>query len=308
MDFSSVFFKENCIIAEFYIDEENTNKEVQILNSSENSLRGLPKEMIFKDEEKIMKECQNEKEITQVNIRINGSLIPFCYKYKFQAPGTYLIKYTFPQGLKQTSYLFNHCSQLKKINLKNFDTSNLIKTRGMFQGCFNLESFQFFNTPIEKVIDMSGFFSSCKKLKNITLSNFNKEISVIMDNFFLYCNELETVDLSKFKAKIISAENMFYGCLKIKKIDLSGFISTKESKLETMFDNISSMEKENLITKDQKILEAFDNRYTWENRFNRRKENEYGEGDKEEKENKEDYIEKLKKKYSIIQLILILKK
>ena len=67
---------------------------------------------------------------------------------------------------------------------------------------------------------MIAFCSTCLKMKNISLSNFNKEMTVNMKEFFFGCEELETVDLSNFKAKITSAEDMFYECLKIKKIDL----------------------------------------------------------------------------------------
>ena len=279
--------KENCILAEFEIDEENCNKEVLILGSTESFYREIPKDMIYKDEEKILEEYKDEKEISQCSIRVNDALIPFCYKYKFQAPGTYRIKYTFPKALTQTSFMFNRCICLKRIDLSNFDTSNLTKARGMFQDCTNLESFKFFNSPIEKVTDMISFFSMDEKLKNISLSNFNKEITVNMKEFFYGCNGLETVDLSKFKAKITSAEEMFFECTNIKKIDLSGLTSTKESKLTTMFDNMSSMEKKNLITKDKNILDAFDNKFvpTHGNRY--RKEHERNMPDGEEGEEAE---------------------
>ena len=257
--------KENCIIAEFDIDEENTNKEVLIMASTDHFLREVPKEYLYEDEEKEMEQYKDEKEITQCSIRINGALIPFCYKYKFQAPGTYTIKYTFPKGLTQTSFMFSRCSRMKKIDLSNFDTSNLTKARGMLQDCTNLEAVKFFDSPIEKVTGMIAFFSSCRKMKNFFLSNFNKEMTVNMKEFFYGCEELETVDLSNFKAKIISGENMFCECLKLKKIDLSGLSTTKDSKITTMFDKISSMEKKNLITKDQNILKAFDNKYSREN-------------------------------------------
>ena len=77
--------KENCIIAEFDIDEENTNKEVLIMESTEHILREIPKEDLYPDEEKQMEQYKDEKEITQCSIRINGALIPFCYfKYNFK--------------------------------------------------------------------------------------------------------------------------------------------------------------------------------------------------------------------------------
>jgi len=60
------------------------------------------------------------------------------------------------------------CSRMKKIDLSNFDTSNLTKARGMLQDCTNLEAVKFFDSPIEKVADMIAFFSSCIKMKNFS--------------------------------------------------------------------------------------------------------------------------------------------
>ena len=143
--------KENCIIAEFDIDEENTNKEVLIMESTEHILREIPKEDLYPDEEKQMEQYKDEKEISQCSIRVNDALIPFCYKYKFQAPGTYKIKYTFPKALAQTSFMFSRCSRLKKIDLSNFDTTNLTKERGMLSDCTNLESLKFFDLQLKRL-------------------------------------------------------------------------------------------------------------------------------------------------------------
>ena len=82
-----------------------------------------------------------------------------------------------------------------------------------------------------------------------------------MKYFCLTCFALETVDLSKFKAKIISAEEMFSGCNKQKKADLSGVTFTDESKIESMFNGTTILlDKDKIITKSQKVLDEFDKR------------------------------------------------
>ena len=106
--------KENYITAELYIDEENVNKEIHILNCVENYIREIPLEDRQEDEIEVLQEFKNENDLTKCSIRINDALIPFCYRYKFQAPGNYIIEYTFPIKLTQTSYMFHDCACMKK--------------------------------------------------------------------------------------------------------------------------------------------------------------------------------------------------
>ena len=248
--------KENYIIAEFYIDEEDINSEIHILNCVENLIREKRPEDRSEDEKNHLQEFKNENDLTKCSIRINDALIPFCYRYKFQAPGNYIIEYTFPIKLTQTSYMFFNCNCMKKVDLSNLDTSNLTKLRGMFQECSNLESIIFFNSLNQKVINMDCFFIFCEKLKNISLSNSNKDISISFDYLFCNCSALETVDLSNFEAKLIKATSMFSDCNNLKKVDLSGLVSTNESKLEGMFHGFT--DKNKLITKDKNILKEFE--------------------------------------------------
>lgn len=210
------------------------------------------------DEEdaKEMESIKNEEDIKKTSISINNKPIPFCYQYKFPAPGNYTIKYSFNEPLKQTSYMFNDCQYLKKVDLSHFDTSNLTKIFAMFQSCVNLETLIFFKSPLDKLTHMNFFLHNCSKIKSISWSNFNQEIAVKMEYLFTGCHELETVDLSNFKAKLIKATSMFSDCNNLKKVDLSGLVSTNESKLEGMFHGFT--DKNKLITKDKNILKEFE--------------------------------------------------
>ena len=252
--------KENFILTEHYIDEYDIDKEITIINTAENKNIYTAEEE--KDEEYLKKwePLYNEKDIKQCSIRINDELIPFSYKYKFPSKGNYTIKYTFPHSLEKACYMFYECSNLKKADLSNFDTSKLTNLSNMFGFCYHLETLIFFNSPIERVTNMNEFLMGCSELKSVSLSNFGKKTSVSMDCMFQYCEKLENVDLSNFKAKIISADEMFRFCYNLEKIDLSGLTATIESKIDYMFMKLDSFEKENLIIKDKRILEAYENR------------------------------------------------
>ena len=77
----------NWIIGEIYIDKEDINKDVQIINSFENCKRRQE----WEDEEDDYK-FENEKEIKEnIEIKIEGKIIDFSYYYKFKKEGKYKI-------------------------------------------------------------------------------------------------------------------------------------------------------------------------------------------------------------------------
>ena len=51
---------------------------------------------------------------------------------------------------------------------------------------------------------------------------------------------------------------MFYGCDKLVSLNLSNFNTQNITNIEHMFDNCVSLAKNNLITKDNKILKEFE--------------------------------------------------
>ena len=91
----------NIIIGEIYINKEDINKEIQIINSFENIKR---KYKDFKIKNKKKEENKNEKQIKEnIEIKIDEELIEFTYNYKFKKEGKYKIEYLFK------NYLKNYC-------------------------------------------------------------------------------------------------------------------------------------------------------------------------------------------------------
>ena len=62
----------------------------------------------------------------------------------------------------------------------------------------------------------------------------------------------------KFKKLLNSTNFMFYECRSLSSLDLSNFNTQNVTNMEYMFDNCASLAKKNLITKDNKILNAFE--------------------------------------------------
>ena len=93
---SQKFFDKNIIIGEIYINQEDINTDIQIINSFENYQRNNQK---GKEDDYIY---ENEQEIKDnIEIKINGKIIEFSYYHKFEKDGTYEIQYLF----KKKSYV-----------------------------------------------------------------------------------------------------------------------------------------------------------------------------------------------------------
>ena len=79
---------------------------------------------------------------------------------------------------------------------------------------------------------MECLFSNCKSLTNINLSNFDTQ-------------------------KVTSITYLFQGCKSLKYVNLSNFTVRNDTAMSCVFLGCESLKKENIITKDRKILNEY---------------------------------------------------
>ena len=188
------------------------------------------------------------------------------------------------ENVTDMSNMFYYCEQLKSLDLSNFNTKKVINMSGMFYHCNSLTNLVLSNFNTENVTDMREMFSLCSSLMNLDLSNFNtqnvKNMSYIfneccslqtvnllnfntlnvkdMSNMFYYCYSLTNLDLSKFNTKkVTDMREMFFGCSSLTNLNLSNFNTLNTTDMDGIFNDCYSLKKENIITKDEKILEEF---------------------------------------------------
>ena len=208
----------NYISAEIYINEEDINQDIRIINSYENLIKeeGIfveklceefvenysqkKEEVEYKEKEKEKtRKYKNEEEIKEkCKIIINDIIIPFTYYLKFTKKGKYNIKYLFTENLKHADYLFYRCGSLTNIDLSNFNTQNINNMSSMFLGCYSLTNINLSNFNAKNVTNMDFMFSGCKSLKNINLSDFNTQNVTDMNSMFMACYSLINLNLSNF--------------------------------------------------------------------------------------------------------------
>ena len=168
----------NIIIGEIYINKEDINKDIRIINSFENCKRENKWRRDREDDYKY----ENEKEIKEnIIIKINGKIIEFAYYYKFKEKGKYIIEYLFKNNLTKINYMFSYCNLLTNLDLSNFNTQN--------------------------VTDMSDMFCYCKSLTNLNLSNFNTQnVTGMWDMrcMFFRCKSLKKKNIITKDNKILN--------------------------------------------------------------------------------------------------------
>ena len=108
------------------------------------------------------------------------------------------------------SYMFNNCTGLTSLDLKNFNTSN--------------------------VIDMSYMFYGCDALSSLDISSFNTENVRKMENMFYGCDALESLTIGNFDMqKVTDAGNMFYACALLNTLTMKSLPFLQEGTFDTQF-------------------------------------------------------------------------
>ena len=228
---------DNYIIGELYINNEDINKNIRIINSYEETKR------LYNDDQ-TQEKFKNEKEIKDCEIKINDKSIPFCYCYKFVKEGKYLVKYKFKKYLSHTNHMFNGCDSLTKIYLNNFNTKNVNNMSYMFSGCKSLTYINLSNSNTQNVTDMSGMFFGCKSLTNLNISDFNTKNVDNMSKMFCGCYSLTCLELSNFNTqKVTDMNEMFFGCSSLTELNLSNFNTKCVTNMNKMFWGCQSLIK-----------------------------------------------------------------
>ena len=228
--------KDNCILAEIFVKDDDLNNDIRIINSYEEYMRkNSPSEKLEEKE-------KNEDEITKCEIEINNQSISFNYYHKFDKSGKYIIKYLFKNNLTKTNYMFGECELLTDIDLSNFNCQNVTNMSWMFGKCKSLSNINFTNINTRNVIDLSGMFYKCKSLGNINLTSFNTQNVINMASMFKKCESLSEINLNNFNTQNVNnMSGMFDGCSSLINLNISNFNTQKVKDMSGMLDSCKSL-------------------------------------------------------------------
>lgn len=128
-------------------------------------------------------------------------------KIRFK-PGISELVYIDGTNFQSVESMFNGCTALKKVNLRNF-IAQIYYSTNMFINCSSLTSINLSNFNFSAVQNMASMFDGCTALKTVNLTNINTSAATSMNRMFANCSSLESLDLSHFNtAKVTSSTYM----------------------------------------------------------------------------------------------------
>ena len=164
----------------------------------------------------------------------------------------------------RTAMMFSNCTSVQTIVLpKNAD---LEYTTNMFDGCGNLTNIVNIDSMIMKhCLHATWMFSGCSKLGNIDVSDWEMNMRNLAGwscaGIFNGCSSMTYFDVSKWNTSTWTALNSMFAGTSIESIDLSGWVSAKNSydgknhtlNLRSMFSGCSKLKQ---VIGLEKILDS----------------------------------------------------
>ena len=177
--------KRNEIKIKISVDQKRINEKIFFINN-----QGMNGEKIDRE----LNENNTELYINEKQYKYSNYFIP-------EKQGIYNIRLKLNIEMKDCSFLFANCQEIKSIDLSSFEINNVMSMEGMFGFCYNLT-----------YIDLTSFDT-----KNI----------ITLEGMFAWCNNLENIDLSSFDINNAIIPGMFFGCLKLKEITIKKIYEKK---------------------------------------------------------------------------------
>ena len=104
----------------------------------------------------------------------------------------------YPRFYDINSYSGNSYNLTYKLDLSDWDTSNINNMSGMFNNCYSLTYIDLSKFNTSKVQSMNAMFSNCYSLTYIDLSNFNTSNVATIAEMFAGTRKINMIDMSKF--------------------------------------------------------------------------------------------------------------
>ena len=117
-----------------------------------------------------------------------------CYEM-FSYNGHIEYVYHFPDTSNVTNMngLFAFCSNLKSIDLSEWDVSNVTDMNNMFMYCNKLTSLDFSGWDVSKVRFFNNLCQNCDKLESVNMKGFDFISATTFSGIFDGCNKLTTI-------------------------------------------------------------------------------------------------------------------
>ena len=134
--------------------------------------------------------------------------------------------------------MLKDCTNIKSIQFGNIDTTSVNNMESLFQNCYSLTSIDLSKFQTSSVTTFAAMFSNLKAIKAIDASTFKGTNALNMYDMFGYCDNLISVNLANFDTpKVECMQGVFYSSNKIKYINLQHFDDTSTDNIAYFFSS-----------------------------------------------------------------------
>ena len=120
-----------------------------------------------------------------------------------------------------TERMFESCSSLTRLDLRNIEMDNVTIALNMFYNCSSLQSLDTSKWNLEKVTDLESTFDGCRGLTELDSSSWNLIRCSSYRKTFNDCATLVKIDLTYSKTPISivnNQDNVLNGCINLESI------------------------------------------------------------------------------------------
>lgn len=139
--------------------------------------------------------------------------------------------------------IFCGLTNLKTLNVDNFDTSEVTNMKNMFYDLTNLKTLNVDNFHTSKVTDMKNMFYHLTNLKTLNVDNFDTSNVTNMEGVFCGLTNLKTLNVDNFDtSNVTNMRSMFEGMASLEKINVNNFDTSKVGLMDSMFEGMTNLE------------------------------------------------------------------
>ena len=136
-----------------------------------------------------------------------------------------------------TERMFEGCSSLTRLDLRNLEMDNVTIALNMFYGCSSLQSLDTSKWNLGNLSNGQSMFSGCSSLQSLDTSKWNLGNLSNGQSMFSGCSSLQSLDTSKWNlGNLNNGNSMFYGCSSLQSLDTSKWNLEKVTDLGSTFD------------------------------------------------------------------------
>ena len=133
-------------------------------------------------------------------------------------------------------------SNLTKLDVTHFDTSNVKKMNGMFEDMSNLTNLDVTKFDTSKVTNMAAMFSNVSNLTNLDVTKFDTSKVTDMNHMFYGMSKLTNLDVTHFDtSKVLWMGYMFSGMSSLTNLDVTKFDTSNVISMHWMFSEMSNL-------------------------------------------------------------------